>query len=155
MIYWLSWEVRLFPKYKFLYFHLSFYVWCSVKHWLNLLFQGSRMNGDSKPFDVEKVKILQDEKFKNGSKIIPDKNDPDPIIPSSSKMEAPSWHHLMGKTGKTSFPWSTGIGPKPENSKPSISITLTQTFHVIYSNFITKKINISKTFIPYFYRFTA
>ena len=37
---------------------------------------------------------------------------------------APSWHHLMGKTGKTSFPWSARIGPKPGNSKPSISITL-------------------------------
>ena len=38
------------------------------------------MNGDSKPFDVEKVKILKDEKFTNVSKIIPDNNDPDPII---------------------------------------------------------------------------
>ena len=40
------------------------------------------------------------------------------------KFWAPSWHHLMGKTGKTSFPWSARIGPKPGNSKPSISITL-------------------------------
>ena len=30
----------------------------------------------------------------------------------------------MGKTGKTSFPWSGFIGPKPGNSKPSISVTL-------------------------------
>ena len=30
----------------------------------------------------------------------------------------------MGKTGKTSFPWSAHIRPKPRNSKPSISITL-------------------------------
>ena len=40
---------------------------------------------------------------------------------------APSWRHLMGKTGKTSFPWSVYIGPKPGNSKPSISITLLYT----------------------------
>ena len=61
---------------------LLFVILClsSVKHWLNLRFQGSKMNGDNKPFDVEKVKILKDEKFKNGSKIIPDMNDPDPII---------------------------------------------------------------------------
>ena len=32
----------------------------------------------------------------------------------------------MGKTGKTSFPWSLYIGPKPGNSKP-ISITLDKT----------------------------
>ena len=29
--------------------------------------------------------------------------------------------------GKTSFPWSARIGPKPGNSKPSISITLVLT----------------------------
>ena len=27
----------------------------------------------------------------------------------------------MGKTGKTSFPWSVYIGPKPGNSKPYFS----------------------------------
>ena len=43
---------------------------------------------------------------------------------------APSWRHLMGKTGKTSFPWSVYIGPKPGNSKPSISITLHTTFYL-------------------------
>ena len=58
------------------------------------------MNGDSKPFDVEKVKILQDEKFKNGSKIIPDKNDPDPIIIKNGSALVTS---LDGKNWKNQF----------------------------------------------------
>ena len=37
------------------------------------------------------------------------------ISPERAPFWAPSWLHLMGKT---SFPWSSHIGPKPGNSQP-------------------------------------
>ena len=54
----------------------------------------------------------------------------------------------MGKTGKTSFPWSARIGQKPRNSKPSISITLILSMHKGNSLSCTKAPNDSNLPFP-------
>ena len=50
---------------------------------------------------------------------------------------APSWPHLMGKT---SFPWSARIGPKPGNSQPcylnNVGVQYLETVQITPTDFV-------------------